>query len=142
MPLPNLLHPLTTDFQSFDPDNTIQDDGYNEPVQTVSYGEKFSVPGQWKWFSSGDLRMQKYGAEEGEDGYVLVRPIDLRSIGKEIKRGDRIIGYGSGVARYDLDVYVVRVRPEGHYPSLNGPGLLKVFFSDRQPERQNPGNAY
>lgn len=142
MPLPNLLHPLPTDFQSFQPGSTIQDDGYEEPVQTVAYGAIFTVPGQWKWFSSRELRMQKYGAEEGEDGYVLVRPVDLRAIGQEVKRGDRIVAYGSGVARYTLDVYVVRVRPEGHYPELNGPGLLKAFFSDRQPERQNAGNAY
>jgi hypothetical protein len=86
--------------------------------------------------------MQKYGAEEGEDGYVLVRPVDLAAIGQKIQRGDRIVGYGVGAARIDLDVYVVRIRPEGHYPDLKGPGLLKAFFSDRQPERQNPGNAY
>jgi len=142
MPLPNLLHPIPTEFQSVQPQNTIQDDGYQEPVQTVAYGAVFTVPGQWKWFSSRELRMQKYGAEEGEDGYVLVRPIDLAAIGQELKRGDRIIGYGAGVGRVNLDVYVVRLRPEGHYPDQLGPALLKAFFSDRQPERQQPGNAY
>lgn len=142
MPLPNLLHPIPTDFQSFEPQNTIQDEGYQEPVQTVAYSAVFTVPGQWKWYSSRELRMQKSGAQQGEDGYVLVRPFDLNAIGKKIAIGDRIVGYGVGAARVDLDVYVVRVRPEGHYPDLKGPGLLKAFFSDRQPERQKPGNAY
>lgn len=140
--LPNLIHPLPTDFQSLQALNTIQDSGYQEPVQTVSYGAVFSVPGQWKWFSSRELRMQKYGAEEGENGYVLLRPFDLRAIGKSVNRGDRIVGYGSGSGRVDLDVYIIRVSYEGHYQDINGPGLMKAFFSDRQPSRQSPGNAY
>lgn len=142
MPLPNLLHPIQTDFQSFEPQATIQDSGYQEPVQTTTYSAPWTVPGQWKWFSSRELAMQKYGAEENEDGYVLVRPVDLRAIGKSIQRGDRIIGYGAGASRINLDVYIVRIRPEGHYPDIQGSGLLKAFFSDRQPERQKPGNAY
>jgi hypothetical protein len=136
---PRLLHPLPTDIQSVNTSATIQDDGYAEPVQTVRYETAFTVPGQWRWLSDRELRMQDNGAAEYSTGYVLLLTRDLRAQSKQVKRGDRIAGYGSGVARVDLDVYVTKLRYEGHYPSQLGPAMLKVFFSDRQPERQKPG---
>lgn len=139
MVLPKLIHPLPTDVQPVDTGSTIQDDGYNEPVQTVAYGETYTVAGQWKWMSDKELRMQDIGAVEFSTGYVLFRLSDLRALSKEIKRGDRIIGYGTGVARISLDVYVTKLRYEGHYPDQAGPALVKAFFNDRAPERQKPG---
>ena len=139
MVLPRLIHPLPTDVQSVDTGATIQDDGYNEPVQSVVYSETFTVAGQWKWFSDQELRMQDIGAVEYSSGYVLMRLTDLRALGKEIKRGDRIIGYGTGASRIELDVYVTRVRFEGHYPDQHGPALVKAYFNDRAPERQQRG---
>lgn len=139
MPLPNLIHPMPTDVQSLDVDATIQDDGYNEPVQTVTYSATFTVPGQWKWMSARELQVQDIGAAEYSTGYVLFRLVDLRAQGKAIKRGDRIAGYGSGTGRIELDVYVTRLVYEGHYPDQLGPALVKAYFNDRQPGRQSPG---
>lgn len=139
MPLPNLIHPLPTHVQSVNPGATIQDEGYREPVQTVAYGETYTAPGQWKWISDRELRMQDAGAEEYSTGYVLFRMSDLRALGKTISRGDRIIGYGSGAAKVDLDVYVTKLRYEGHYPDQQGPALVKAFFNDRASERQKRG---
>lgn len=139
MVLPKLIHPLPTDVQAVDTAATIQDDGYNEPVQTVAYADAYTVPGQWKWMSDRELRMQDIGAVEYSTGYVLMRTSDLRALGKEIKRGDRIVGYGTGAARVALDVYVTKVRYEGHYPDQHGPALVKAFFNDRSPERQKRG---
>jgi len=137
--LPNLIHPLPTDVQPVDRAATIQDDGYNEPVQTVVYREAYTAPGQWKWASDKELRMQEIGALEYSTGYVLFRMRDLRALGQTIGVGDRIIGYGAGAARVPLDVYVVKLRYEGHYPDQYGPSLVKAFFSDRAPERQKRG---
>jgi len=139
MPLPNLIHPLPTEIQSLDRSATIQDDGYGEPVQTVVYGSSFSVPAQWKWMSARELNMQNIGAVEYSTGYVLLRLVDLRALGKAIKIGDRICAYGSGAGRIELDVYVTRITYEGHYPDQQGPSLVKAYFADRQPARQNPG---
>lgn len=136
---PRLIHPLPTDVQSVNRDATIQDDGYSEPVQTVQYDPTFTAPGQWKWMSDKELRAQDIGAVEYSTGYVLFRTSDLRAIGKKINTGDRIIGYGAGAARIALDVYVTKVRYEGHYPDQHGPALVKAFFNDRAPERQKPG---
>ena len=137
--LPNLIHPIPTDIQPFQPEETIQDDGYSEPVQATTYGDTYTIPGQWKWFSDYELRMQANGAQEASDGYVVLRLIDLEALGQSIKRGDRIAGYGTGRGRQELDVYVVRLRFEGHYPDQGGPSLVKAFFSDRQPGRQTRG---
>jgi hypothetical protein len=139
MAQPRLLHPLPTEIQSVNVTATIQDDGYTEPVQTVQYEEAFIVPGQWRWLSDRELRMQDSGASEYSTGYVVLLTRNLRTLGKSIKRGDRIAGYGSGVARVPLDVYVTKLRYEGHYPDQLGPTFLKAFFSDRQPERQRRG---
>lgn len=139
MVLPRLLHPIPTEIQSRAPATVSQDQGYREPVQTIGRSATFTILGQWKWFSSRELRMNKSGAEEGEDGYVLLRMIDLAAQSKKIARGDRIVGYGAGRGRVDLDVEVVKLRYEGHYPDQVGPALVKAFFSDRQPSRQTPG---
>lgn len=139
MVLPRLIHPIPTQIQSVLPQNTIQDDGYNEPVQSVSYGDTYTINGQWKWYSEKELRQMRSGTEEGSDGYVLLRIRDLKTLGKTLSRGDRIVGYGSGIGRVELDVYVVKIRYEGHYQDQGGPALVKAFFLDRQPDRQTPG---
>lgn len=139
MPTPSLIHPLPTYVRSVNTAATIQDTGYNEPVQNVTYDDEFTVPGQWKWMSDKELAMQDMGAVESSTGYVLMRMADLRTLGKQIKRGDRIIGYGSGPGRISLDVYVTKLRYEGHYPDQQGPSLVKVYFADRSPERQGGG---
>lgn len=139
MVLPNLLHPIPTEIQQKNPALVSQDEGYREPVQTIGRGTTYTVQGQWKWFSDRELTMQKSGAGEASDGYVLLRNIDLAVIGKKIGRGDRIVGYGAGVNRVDLDVEIVKLRYEGHYPDQVGPALVKAFFSDRQPARQTRG---
>lgn len=139
MVLPRLIHPLPTEVRSVNRNATIQDDGYNEPVQVVEYDPIFTVPGQWKWLSDKELRTQDIGAVDYSTGYVLFRFVDLRALGKEIKTGDRIVAYGTGAARTPLDVYVTKLRYEGHYPDQHGPALVKAFFNDRAPERQKRG---
>ncbi len=136
---PRLIHPIPTEIQSTAPATVSQDEGYREPIQTIGRSTTFTVPGQWKWFSDRELRMQKSGAQEGSDGYVLLRTVDLAALNKKVNRGDRIIGYGSGRGRVDLDVEVVRLRYEGHYPDQGGPALIKAFFADRQPAHQTRG---
>ena len=137
--LPSLIHPLPTYVQSIQTEETIQDDDYREPVQDVKYSDTWIIPGSWKWTIAQSLRMQDTGAQEGSSGYVLMRTHDLRVAGKKIKRGDRIVGYGSGIGKVDVDVYVTALQYMGHYPDQLGPSLVRVYFKDRQPERVQPG---
>lgn len=137
--LPRLLHPFPTQIQTAEPATVSQDEGYREPVQTIGRSETFTIAAQWKWFSDRELALNRSGAEESSDGYVLLRYTDLRALGKEVKRGDRIIGYGTGAAAVKTDLYVVKLRHEGHYPDQGGPALVKAFFADRQPAHQTRG---
>lgn len=139
MVLPRLIHPVPTFIQSVLVDQTIQDDGYNEPVQSVRYSETYEIPGQWNWYTDREINAVQYGSEERSIGYFMVRRFDLNLIGKMIQRGDRVIGYGVGTNKIDLDVYVTKLRYEGHYPDQGGPSLMKIFINDRQPARQTRG---
>lgn len=139
MVLPRLIHPVPTFIQPVLVADTFQDDDYNEPIQAVRYGETYAIPGQWNWFTDRELRAQQYGSEEGSIAYVMVRRYDLHLLGKIVSRGDRVIAYGAGYNKIDLDLYVTKLRYEGHYPDQGGPALMKVFVNDRQPTRQTRG---
>lgn len=134
MVLPNLIHPVPITISQIDRDNTVVDAGYGEEYEVVAREASVSCPGQVKWGASDRYRPSDIGPEEGEDGYVLFRNVDLRARGiASIVRGDRFLSLGGSPNAIATDVYVVRVRFEGHYPDQNGPALLKAFFSDRQP---------
>jgi hypothetical protein len=134
MPIPNLLHPVPVTVQPIDRENTIVDTGYGEEYEVVARTATVVLPGQVKWGGFDRFRATDAGPEEGEDGYVLFRAIDLRAKSlATIKRGDRFIALGGSPNSVATDVYVTRVRFEGHYPDQKGPTLLKAFFTDRQP---------
>lgn len=139
MPLPRLIHAVPTEIRQIKTGTTIYDEGYREPVQQADRGETKTVPGQWKWGLDRELRPGKSGPEEGSDGYVLFRTFDLKAQDITIARGDRIVGYGGGRNRIDLDVYVTELKFIGHYPDQAGATMVKAFFKDRQPGKQTRG---
>ena len=141
MVLPNLIHPIPVEITPLLRQNTIVDDDYREEVQTVAYGATTTVVGQIKWTADNRLRTTRAGNEDESGGYILFRRVDLDAAGlsDSPKQGDRILAYGSGTGRREVDVYVVRTRPEGHYPDQGGYSLIKAFFRDRSPGRQSRG---
>ena len=132
MPQPNLLHPVPIIIQQLNKASTIQDDDFREPVQQALHNANKTAPGQVKWISEKDLEVSEAGTMEGADGYVLFRYVDLAARGITLQQNDRIIKMGT----LDTDVYIVKLRPEGHYPDIGGPTLVKAFFKDRQPTKQ------
>jgi hypothetical protein len=115
--------------------SSIQDDDYREPVQQAIRAPRKTAPGQVKWFSDDRARPTKAGSESESQGYVLFRYVDLNQLSIVLQQGDRIVKMGT----IEVDVYVVELRPEGHYPDLGGPGLVKAFFRDRHPSKQTRG---
>lgn len=140
MPFPRLLHPVPVELESLDRAATIVDDDYGEPVQQAVRSPRHVLSGQVSW-GKGDqqFRLGPLGAEEHADGYVLFLLKDLRAANLELKQGDRIVAIGAGVARIELDVYVVKLKPEGHYAWAGGPTMMKAFFADRFPAKQKRG---
>lgn len=131
MPIPNLIHPIDVKIEQINKGSTFYDDDAREEVQIVGRVPTVTVKAQVKWDFEISLKATKGGAQEDASGYVLFRLLDLDALGIEIKRGDRFVEFGNRPA----NVYVVRVQPTATYDDVNGPTLLKAFFSDREPSQ-------
>ena len=129
---PRLIHPVPVVIEQFLPSQTIVDDDFREPVQHAARAAQVTVDGQPKWGADESSQPTRGGVEEGSDGYVLFRYKDLDDAGVTLKRSDRFVSIGG----LNTDVYITRLRPEGHYTDQGGPTLIKAFFADRQPSRQ------
>ncbi len=140
--LPNLIHPIPVEIRQLLRSETIVDPDYMEPIQQAELAEPVIAPGQVKWSMDERLRATLIGAESEAEGYVLFRRIDLRARGvAELKQNDRITAMGIGPNRRAVDLYIVGLRFEGHYPDQGGAALLKAFFKDRDPSKQNRGGV-
>jgi phosphoribosylaminoimidazole (AIR) synthetase len=92
------------------------------------------VKGQPNWDIQSSSTATKGGIESEAAGYVLFRYIDLSAAGVTLKQQDRIIKMG----HIDTDVYIIGLKPIGHYQDQNGASLVKAFFTDRAPSRGVP----
>lgn len=136
MPTPNLIHPIPITVQRENKAKTIVDEDFREPVQQAARSSQFVINGQVKWGVDEKLVATRGGPREDSDGYVLFRYRDLEAIGESIKRGDRFVKLG----RIDTDVYVTEVQPMGHWQDQGGATIMRAYFRDRQPGRQNRGS--
>ena len=132
MTLPNLLHPVPIVIEQLDQTNTVYDEDYREPVMQASHATSKTLPGQVKWGLDDELAMSVGGPSEKADGYVLFRYVDLNAQSVTLKQNDRFTKIGN----VETDVYIVSLKPIGHYPDAGGATMVKAFFSDRQPSRQ------
>lgn len=138
--LPHLLHPVPITIESIDQtrqednggDGSWFDDDFREPVQQVEYSTAAIVMGQVKWGDSLRLGVSRSGPEAEAEGYVLFRYVDLEAKGITLHKNDRLTKIG----KLATDVYIISLRPEGHYTDQGGATLVKAFFKDRQPSRQ------
>lgn len=140
MVMPNLIHPVPIVIEQIDQerqednagDGTWFDDDFREPVQQAARAASIQCPGQPKWGSSSRLGASLAGAESEATGYVLFRYVDLEAKSITLRKNDRFTLIG----KQATDVYIVSLRPEGHYTDQGGATLLKAFFKDRQPSKQ------
>lgn len=148
MPLPTLLHPTLILIEPLMRSATIVDVDYREPIQQASRGPRFYCPGQVAWTSSERLDAQPMGADQQSAGYVLFRLIDVRltgtaaGLGKyRLKQNDRILQMGVGDNAVETDLYITDLRYGGHYADQGGATLVKAFFQDRDPSKNNRGGV-
>jgi hypothetical protein len=133
--IPRLLHPVPITIQQLDVSNTIYDEEAREPIQQASHAVNITIPGQVNWGLAEELAVTNAGPQENASGYVLFRYVDLNAQSVTLKQNDRFIKIGNE----DTDVYVVSLKPTGHYPSAGGATLVKAIFLDRMPSRQDLG---
>lgn len=136
MAIPNLLHPVPVAIQQKDSQATLVDDNFKEPIQQAARLANVSCPGQVKWYTDEELLAGHGGIQADSEGYVLFRYVDLAALGITLKLNDRFTRLGS----VETDLYIVSMKHEGHWQDQGGPTLLKAFFRDRTPSRQNRGS--
>jgi hypothetical protein len=140
--LPRLIHPVQIEVEKIQRAVAPMDDDYAEPTQQAVRGPRIAVPGQVKWGMDERLRATLTGAEQESEGYIVFRRVDLRAKGLiEIAQNDRFTAIGTGLNRVEVDLYVIGLRYEGHYPDQGGAALVKAFFKDRFPSKQNRGGT-
>jgi len=136
-PSPNLLHPVPIIIQQIDISSTFHDEDFREPIQQSVRKANTTVNGQVKWGIDDSLAMSRGGVSEESAGYVLFRYADLTAASVTLRQNDRFIKIGNVLT----DVYILRLQPQGHYPSAGGATLIKAFFADRAPAKQRLGDT-
>lgn len=139
MPIPNLIHPVPIVIEQIDKtrqeDNAGAgswfDDDFREPVQQAARAATVTVVGQPRWGDAQKLGASRSGPESEANGYVLFRYVDLEGKSIELQQNDRFLKIG----KLNTNVYIVSLRPEGHYDDIGGATLVKAFFKDRQPAK-------
>lgn len=132
MALPNLLHITQILVHQIDRAGTIMDAQAREPVQSAARLPPVQVPGQVRWLTGDELRVNAAGPTIDANGYVLFRYIDLTIAGITLQENDRIEAQG----HLTEEVYITRLMPCGHYADQNGATMVKAFFKDRKPAKQ------
>ena len=126
---PRLLNPTTAIIGQKAPDQTRYDHRRRSPVNRVAKTEDFTIQCQVKWNMNvigGSPTVTQAGVNEQEAGYILVRTKDLKSLGKTIKKDDRIKEVGG----IEVDLYVLRLEYGSHYGGEFK--LVKIHFTDRR----------
>ncbi len=136
MPIPRLIHPISVTIQRRDLASTVVDNDFREPIQQAARFSDVVVKGQIKFFTQEELNVERGGSVIDSTGFVLFRYHDLGKAGIEININDRFIKLG----KIEVDYYVVRIESKGHWPDRGGATLVRCYFQDRTPSRQNAGN--
>jgi hypothetical protein len=128
MPEPNLIHPIPVIIEQRDIAATVYDEDTREPVRQVARKVETTINAQVLWDFHDDPRHMASGLDLEETGYILAKISELVSASISLSFGDRIIKIGD----LDVELYITRTRPLGHYPPM-GATILRAYFADRDP---------
>jgi hypothetical protein len=143
VPIPNLLHPIPVQLRKSDKEFTAAfDENFREPVGQVRRKQRpIDLRAQIKSTKIDVAVATEGGVQLESDGYLLFLYPDLVKAGVTIEQGDRIIKIGFGDSARDVDYYVIRATPRGHYPEYGGPTMLKAYFQDREAAQHRERNG-
>lgn len=135
MPNPNLIHPISVIVERLNTAEMVMDPDTREPMHGArsSAADRITVQAQINWGARKRPSFDGGGVEENSDGYILCRTYDLQKLGGLLKRGDRIVQIGTGANAIEVDLYLTRQEPMGHWPDQNGATLVRYHFEDRAP---------
>lgn len=124
---PNLLNPIKVTIETIDKENTRYDHLTQEPINQPIRPSSFPIDAQVKFIKTGDPTATKMGIDEETDGYILIRPIDLETLNRTIKRGDKIVKMGSISCSY----FIGKKKPGAAYQDQGEFTLVRHFFVER-----------
>lgn len=127
MTVPNLLHPVKITIQRRNVSDTLFDEDMREPIKQTTYYTEETLWGQVAWENKDNVYVDEKGTRLTAIGYILFRYIDLESASITLKYQDRI----KKIGRHDVELYIIRTRPMGHYSDQDGATLLRAYFVDR-----------
>ena len=128
--VPNLLFSSKVVIEQTDEDKVIYDHKSRETKNFIPKKSSFIIDAQVVWEESLSAKSlpaaQPSGTEEKTFGYLILREVDLKAIGKSIERNDKIIK----ISDRNVVFYIYKVIPASHYDGF--PTLYKVVFTDRR----------
>lgn len=127
---PNILFPTTIKIEQPSQDKTVMDRLTRSPRNFIRRNESFEIEGQVVWdesLSSKSLpKAENSGVDEKQFGHIIVRTLDLKSLGKVLKRNDKIVKLGD----HDIELYILKIIFGSHYDGTFR--LAKAVFADRR----------
>lgn len=132
-----LISPMTIEIEQIDKDNTpfpSGPSGRKFPVNNTVRSSAFQIPAQVV-FGDRDQKGNhtQLGTDEQKKGYVVLDYNDLKNLGKELKRGDRITKLITKQRVLDVELYFTTGLgdPAAHFDGEFN--LVRMMFSDRDP---------
>lgn len=132
MPLPNLINSSAIVLQLIQKTQTRYSNRARSVKGRTVYSDNYSMSCQPFLGKVEDPEANQAGIEEIVEGYIVVRTIDMDSIlPRYLKRGDKIVAFGSGSNIYNVEFFIVGSKLGGAYNSELGFTLRKYYFANR-----------
>lgn len=131
---PNLLFAVRITVEAINVASTVYDNDERIVVRSPQR-TTYRFMAQVRFRSLSEPSYMAAGIEEDVEGWLTVRPVDLARINYVPKNGDRIVAIGSDTSG---EYYIRHQQNMGHYTSLNGHGLQRLYFEDRRPAAAKP----
>lgn len=132
---PPLIEPVDLLIEAIDKAQTPFSGGVSGRRETVNHviRDQFTLPAQLV-FGNQDQKAHStlLGTDEQAKGYALFRLIDIKNLGKEPKRGDRIIKVNNTDLKQQL-YFLHSVGDLSSHFSSSGFTFTLIFFADRDP---------
>jgi hypothetical protein len=136
---PNLLNAILVEFKQINRKDTVWDDKKKQPSGVIVWEKPFKTNAQiyfgkdkyWSAATATPDPRSMGGIVQESDGYVIVRKFDLQSVGKELKTGDIISGYGRTGENVKCELLLIGMKNAAHYADMGQCTLERWYFRER-----------
>lgn len=131
MRIPRLIFPVPVKLQKLDRDSFDVDNDYRGVYGGKKYLPPVSLKAQVQSNADRQVNLTKHGNINEFDGYLVFDFPQLNRAGVSIDIGDLVISIGNGARKRSQNFYIEKVEYKGHYPNIEGYGLVFAHYRDR-----------